>query len=226
MSEVTATKLYVNLAMADRATEVAALEVDGVGLLRGEFMVVDVLGGRHPRALIADGKSDEFISRMGAQLGQIAGAFGNRPVVYRTMDFRSNEFRGLAGGEQFEPVEQNPMIGYRGCYRYIKDPETFALELETLGRVREEFPNLQVMIPFVRTAWELEACLEAIDAAGSDANVGRQVGDGRGALGDRPYPRLRRTRDRRRVDRQQRPDPADARRRSRHRDPRRAVRRE
>jgi len=172
VSEVTATKLYVNLAMADRAAEVAALDVDGVGLLRGEFMVVDALGGRHPRALIADGHSDEFISRMGAQLGQIAGAFGTRPVVYRTMDFRSNEFRGLDGGEQFEPVEQNPMIGYRGCYRYIKDPETFALELETLGRVREEFPNLQVMIPFVRTQWELEACLEAIDAS----RLGRQRG--------------------------------------------------
>ena len=172
VSEVTATKLYVNLAMADRAAEVAALEVDGVGLLRGEFMVVDALGGRHPRALIADGHSDEFISRMGAQLGQIAGAFGTRPVVYRTMDFRSNEFRGLTGGEQFEPVEQNPMIGYRGCYRYIKDPETFALELETLGRVREEFANLQVMIPFVRTKWELEACLEAIDAS----RLGRQRG--------------------------------------------------
>ncbi len=172
VSEVTATKLYVNLAMADRAAEVAALEVDGVGLLRGEFMVVDALGGRHPRALIADGLSDEFISRMGAQLGQIAGAFGTRPVVYRTMDFRSNEFRGLTGGEQFEPIEQNPMIGYRGCYRYIKDPETFALELETLGRVREEFANLQVMIPFVRTAWELEACLEAIDAS----RLGRQRG--------------------------------------------------
>ena len=172
VSEVTATKLYVNLAMADRAAEVAAMDVDGVGLLRGEFMVVDALGGRHPRALIADGRSDEFIGSMSAQLGQIAGAFGTRPVVYRTMDFRSNEFRGLAGGDEFEPVEENPMIGYRGCYRYIKDPETFALELETLGRVREEFPNLQVMIPFVRTKWELEACLEAIDAS----RLGQQRG--------------------------------------------------
>ncbi len=172
VSEVTATKLYVNLAMADRAAEVAALDVDGVGLLRGEFMVADALDGFHPRALIADGRGDEFISAMAAQLGQIAGAFGTRPVVYRTMDFRSNEFRGLTGGERFEPVEQNPMIGYRGCYRYIKDPETFALELETLGRVREEFPNLQVMIPFVRTKWELEACLEAIEAS----RLGRQRG--------------------------------------------------
>ena len=125
-------------------------------------MVVDQLGGRHPSALIADGHSDEFISRMDARLGQIAGAFGTRPVAYRTMDFRSNEFRGLTGGEQFEPVEQNPMIDYRRCCRYIKDAETFALELETLGRVRQEFPNLQVMIPFVKTQWELEACLEAV----------------------------------------------------------------
>ncbi len=99
---------------------------------------------------------------MTSQLSRIATAFAPRPVVYRTMDFRSNEFRGLAGGEDFEPLEQNPMIGYRGCYRYLHDTETFALELETLARVREASPNLHVMIPFVRTKWELEACLEAM----------------------------------------------------------------
>ncbi len=64
------------------------------------------------------------------------------------------------------------MIGYRGCYRYIKDPETFSLELATLARVREEYPNLQVMIPFVRTKWELEACLEAIDRSPLGAQRG------------------------------------------------------
>lgn len=160
--ESLATKLYVNLAIADRALEVARLDVDGVGLLRGEFMVTEALDGRHPRAVIAAGGQAEFISRMSGQLGRIAGAFSPRPVVYRTMDFRSNEFRGLSGGEEYEPVEQNPMIGYRGCYRYLHDTETFSLELEMLARVRDEFPNLQVMIPFVRTAWELEACLEAI----------------------------------------------------------------
>jgi pyruvate,water dikinase len=109
---------------------------------------------------------------MSDQLGRIAGAFAPRPVVYRTMDFRSNEFRGLVGGDQFEPVEDNPMIGFRGCYRYIKDPQTFSLELDALARVREQFPNLQVMIPFVRTAWELEACFEAID----HSPLGRQRG--------------------------------------------------
>lgn len=64
------------------------------------------------------------------------------------------------------------MIGYRGCYRYIRDPEVFAVELEALARAREQAPNIQVMIPFVRTAWELEACLEAIDAS----PLGRQRG--------------------------------------------------
>ena len=160
-----ATRLYVNLASAARAEEVSLMPVDGVGLLRAEFMVVDALGGRHPRALVADGDGDVFVEAMAASLGQVAGAFGRRPVVYRTMDFRSNEFRELEGGERFEPVEENPMIGYRGCYRYVNDAATFRLELETLARVRDEHPNIKVMIPFVRTKWELEACLELVHAS-------------------------------------------------------------
>jgi pyruvate,water dikinase len=86
-------------------------------------------------------------------------------VVYRATDFRSNEFRNLNGGERFEPREANPMIGYRGCYRYVHEPDLFALELETLARVRDETPNLHLMIPFVRTTWELERCLELVDAS-------------------------------------------------------------
>jgi phosphoenolpyruvate synthase/pyruvate phosphate dikinase len=74
--------------------------------------------------------------------------FAPRPVVYRTYDFRTNEFRGLEGGEQYEPREENPMIGYRGCFRYVKDPELFDLELEVLARVREQTPNLHVMVRF------------------------------------------------------------------------------
>lgn len=160
---VTATKLYVNLAVTERVDEVAALDVDGVGLLRAEFLLTEALGGVHPRRLLAEGRQQEFVDRMAKSLSIITRAFMPRPVVYRTTDFRTNEFRGLTGGEQYEPFESNPMIGYRGCYRYVKEPELFALELEVLARVREETPNLHVMIPFVRTKWELEACLEAID---------------------------------------------------------------
>jgi pyruvate,water dikinase len=177
-----ATKLYVNLAIADHAEEVAAMAVDGVGLLRAEFLVTDALGGTHPRALLERGGRAEFIEKMSSSLLRITRAFAPRPVVYRTIDFRTNEFRGLEGGDRFEPVEDNPMIGYRGCYRYIKEPELFAVELELLARVREQTPNLHVMIPFVRTSWELEACLEAIDAS----PLGRQRGLHRWVMAEVP----------------------------------------
>ena len=180
--EPLATRVYVNLAMADHAAAVAALPVDGVGLLRAEFMITDALGGVHPRQLVADGRGEEFIGRMSESLLQITRAFAPRPVVYRTIDFRTNEFRGLEGGEAFEPIEDNPMIGYRGCYRYVREPDLFALELELLARVREETPNLHVMIPFVRTRWELEACLEAIDASA----LGRQRGLHRWVMAEVP----------------------------------------
>ncbi|MGZ4734634.1 MAG: phosphoenolpyruvate synthase [Acidimicrobiia bacterium] len=157
------TLLYVNVAMAEHAERVAAMAVDGVGLLRAEFMVTDALAGEHPRKLLAEGRQAEFVDRMAASLGRITRAFAPRPVVYRTIDFRTNEFRKLAGGSEYEPEEANPMIGYRGCYRYVHEPDLFALECELLARVREETPNLHVMIPFVRTRWELETCLELID---------------------------------------------------------------
>lgn len=157
-----ATRLYVNLAVSDRAEEIAAMSVDGVGLLRGEFLVTQALDGTHPRQLIADGGASTFVDKMSAELTTIAGAFSPRPVVYRTMDFRSNEFRNLGGGDRFEPHEQNPMIGFRGCFRYLNDPETFALELDAVAATREHLPNLQLMLPFVRTTWELAACLDEI----------------------------------------------------------------
>ena len=177
-----ATRIYANLAMADHAEEVAAQPVDGVGLLRAEFMITDALGGVHPRELLARGGRDEFLTRMSASLLQITRAFAPRPVVYRTIDFRTNEFRGLEGGDQFEPVEENPMIGYRGCYRYIREPDLFALELDLLAQVREETPNLHLMIPFVRTRWELEACLDAVEAS----PLGRQRGLHRWVMAEVP----------------------------------------
>ena len=119
----------------------------------------------HPRKLVSEGRDRELVDKMTASLLRITRAFAPRPVVYRTIDFRSNEFRGLDGGDQFEPTEENPMIGYRGCYRYIREPDLFRLELEILARVRDETPNLHLMIPFVRTRWELEACLELVDAS-------------------------------------------------------------
>ena len=157
------TRVYVNLAVAEQAAEVAALPgVDGVGLLRAEFMVADALGGLHPRELIERGEQQRFVTAMAEHLLAITRAFAPRPVVYRSIDFRSNEFRGLIGGEKYEPHEENPMIGYRGCFRYVEQPELFRLELDVLGRVAAQTPNIRLMIPFVRTAWELERCLGLI----------------------------------------------------------------
>jgi pyruvate, water dikinase len=182
VAEATATKLYVNLAMVERAEEVAAMAVDGVGLLRAEFLLTDALDNRHPKQVLADGGREEFVTRMSEALLAITRPFGSRPVVYRAHDFRTNEFHDLAGGAQYEPHESNPMIGYRGCYRYVSDPEVFGLELEALARVREETPNLQLMIPFVRTRWELERCLELVDAS----PLGRQRGLKRWVMAEVP----------------------------------------
>jgi pyruvate,water dikinase len=160
---VTATKLYVNLSEPDRAAEIAQRDVDGVGLLRAELMMLTALDRMHPRRLLQEKRENEFVARMVTQLRTFASAFAPRPVVYRAMDFRSNEYRGLVGGDTIEPHEDNPMIGYRGCYRYIREPELFALELRALAEVRREHRNLHLMIPFVRTLWELRECKALVD---------------------------------------------------------------
>ena len=181
-SEVTGTKIYVNILLADTADDVAATDVDGVGLLRAETMLTDALDNRHPRALIAAGEQDSLVDKLSDAVGRVASAFNPRPVVYRASDFRTNEFRELEGGAAFEPQEHNPMIGYRGCYRYVDNPELFNLELQTLARVREQNPNLHLMIPFVRTKWELEKCLELVDAS----PLGRQRGLHRWVMAEVP----------------------------------------
>jgi len=164
---VTATHLLVNLSEPSQADRTAELEVDGVGLLRAELMVIEALEGTHPRQLIEEGRSEEFVERMAGALNTFATAFSPRPVTYRTIDFRTNEFRNLRGGERFEPQEANPMIGYRGALRYTREPEVFELEMRAVRSVWEAgHENFHVMLPFVRTAAELERCRALVAAAG------------------------------------------------------------
>lgn len=162
---VTATKVYVNLAMPHEAERIAKEDVDGIGLLRAEFMVIDACDGVHPRQLIEEGKSNQFIDAMVKKLRIFTRAFYPRPIIYRAIDFRTNEFRNLRGGDKYETVEQNPMIGFRGCFRYVLNPDLFELELKVLQKVREQDKNLHLMIPFVRTLWEFEACKKLIDSS-------------------------------------------------------------
>lgn len=162
----TATKIYLNLAEPSRAWELAAKNVNGIGLLRAEFMIAEI--GTHPKKLIRDKRSDFFIQKLGQNLRIFCEAFNPRPVVYRATDFKTNEYRNLAGGADFEPEESNPMLGYRGCYRYISDPEVFLLELEAIKLVRNKYglKNLWLMLPFVRTVRELVETKKIIAASG------------------------------------------------------------
>ena len=174
--EVTATSLLLNLSEPSQVSRAAALDVDGVGLLRAELMVIEALEGAHPRLLLEEGRGDEFVSRMAEALAAFADGFAPRPVTYRTIDFRTNEFRGLRGGERFEPEEANPMIGYRGVHRYVREPDLFGLELDAIRRVWDTGrSNLHVMLPFVRTADELAACRALVDASGLPAQAGFEL---------------------------------------------------
>jgi pyruvate,water dikinase len=149
----TRTRVYVNLAEPELAEVIAARNVDGVGLLRAEFIVAQI--GEHPRLAIDEGRSEEYIEKLADGLRKFAGAFNPRPVVYRMTDFKTNEYANLRGGERYELPEENPMIGYRGASRYVDDVDVFKLEVEAIKRVRSEYKNLWVMIPFVRTPAEL-----------------------------------------------------------------------
>lgn len=151
----TATKIYVNLAEPDLADEIAGRNVDGIGLLRAEFMIAQI--GTHPRKFIKDKKEKEFVKQLSEGLETFTQAFHPRPVVYRFTDFRSNEYANLKGGQEFEKEEPNPMIGFRGTGRYLDDPEVFKLEIEAIKIVRNKqgYKNLHVMFPFVRTLDQL-----------------------------------------------------------------------
>ncbi|MBI4066945.1 phosphoenolpyruvate synthase, partial [Candidatus Gottesmanbacteria bacterium] len=116
---ITATKVYVNLGEPSRAKETSKLNVDGVGLLRAEFMIADI--GIHPKKLIKEGKEKVFIHKLADDLLAFTQAFSPRLVVYRATDFKTNEYGHLKGGGEFEPIESNPMLGYRGAYRYVND---------------------------------------------------------------------------------------------------------
>ena len=160
----TRTKVYVNLAQPELAENVAARNVDGVGLLRAEFMIAQI--GEHPQYMISQNRGQEFVDKLYQGINTFAKAFDPRPVVYRTNDFKTNEYRKLQGGEEYEAIEENPMLGYRGASRYITDLDVFKLELEAIKRVRRKYKNLWVMIPFVRTVDELVRTKQIMEAEG------------------------------------------------------------
>lgn len=160
----TTTRLYVNLAEPELAPRLAARNVDGVGLLRAEFIVAQI--GTHPRTFIEEGRGAEYTRALADGITQFCKAFTPRPVVYRLTDFKTNEYANLRGGAKFEATEENPMIGYRGASRYIREPDIFKLEVDAIKEVRKSYSNLYVMVPFVRTAAELRGVKQLLEDQG------------------------------------------------------------
>ena len=179
----TRTHIMMNVGNPEEAFSLAAIPNDGVGLARLEFIIANHIQA-HPLALIHyheledelakykladltklyDNKPEFFVDKLAQGVGAIAAAFYPKPVIVRMSDFKSNEYANLLGGRQFEPKEENPMIGWRGASRYY-DPnyrEGFALECQAMKRVRDEMglTNVILMIPFCRTPEEGQRVLE------------------------------------------------------------------
>ena len=177
-------KIMMNVGNPDRAFAFARLPHAGIGLARLEFIINKMIGV-HPKALInfddqsADLKEEindiiagysspvEFyIAKLTEGISTLAAAYSPEKVIVRMSDFKSNEYANLVGGENYEPEEENPMIGYRGASRYISKDfrECFALECEAIKRVRNDMglTNVEVMIPFVRTLEEAEQVIEIL----------------------------------------------------------------
>lgn len=174
----TGTKLYVNMSIAERAEEVAELPVDGVGLLREEFIWADEIGA-HPKYLIEIGQPEKVINALAEGIRKVCQAFNPRPVVLRLSDFKTNEYRALKGGEKYEFIENNPMLGYRGaCRYYSKDfEEAFRLELQAIKKVRSEFGlrNIYVEIPFCRTPEEAKKVIDIMRKHGLEQGPDLQI---------------------------------------------------
>ena len=149
----TKTHVYVNIAQPEVAPKVGKMGADGIGLLRAEFIMANI--GTHPKKFIKMGKKSVFIKKLAENLEIFCKSFADKPVVYRANDFKSNEYRNLIGGKEFEPIESNPMLGYRGVFRYISEPDVFNMELEAIKLVRKKYKNLYLMLPFVRTVEDL-----------------------------------------------------------------------
>jgi pyruvate,water dikinase len=141
-----------------------------VGLFRAEFMIAGI--GLHPRKAIEEHREQEYTEKLAEGMRQICTAFYPRPVVYRATDFKTNEYRNLQGGEKYEPKEENPMMGYRGCARYTSEPDAFKLEVDAIRKVREVYglKNLWLMIPMVRTIEELRGVKKLLEQFGLKQN--------------------------------------------------------
>ncbi|MDD1756302.1 MAG: phosphoenolpyruvate synthase [Methanomassiliicoccales archaeon] len=166
---ITATKIMVNVAIPHKADEYSKLPVSGVGLMRIEFLFTSFIG-EHPSHMVEKGRSKELVDKLSEGIGIVGRAFFPRPIILRLSDFKTNEYRDMPGGEKFEPPEQNPMIGWRGCSRYVSSSyrDAFKCELLAVKKAREEMnlKNIWLMLPFVRTVGEVKEITAMMEEVG------------------------------------------------------------
>lgn len=166
---ITATKIYMNLGEPNLIDRYKDLPMDGIGLMRTEFIFTNKIGA-HPMYLVKNGQGDFMIDKLAEGISKVAKAIYPKNCVVRMSDFRTNEFRGLSGGDEVEPIESNPMIGWRGVSRYIcpEYEQGFRLECKAILKVRKEYGlnNVIVMLPFVRSVEELKEVKEIMKSEG------------------------------------------------------------
>jgi pyruvate,water dikinase len=166
---VTATKIYMNLGVPEKIDDYKNLPFEGIGLMRTEFILASAIG-EHPLHFVETGQGQKFVDKLAEGIATVARAIQPRPVVVRLSDFKTNEYRDLKGGEKYEIVEENPMLGWRGCSRYISKwyKEAFRLECQAIKKCRTEWglKNVWVMLPVVRTLWEAEKVLAIMKEEG------------------------------------------------------------
>jgi pyruvate,water dikinase len=181
-------KIMMNVGNPDRAFDFSGIPHKGIGLARLEFIINRMIGV-HPKALLNFDDQNEdvqqtireftagyadpvsfYVDKLAEGIGTLAAAFAPEPVIVRMSDFKSNEYANLVGGAQYEPDEENPMLGFRGASRYVSEDfqDCFELEVKALRKVREDMglENVQIMIPFVRTVDEARQVSELLESKG------------------------------------------------------------
>jgi pyruvate,water dikinase len=165
----TKTKILMNLGEPEMIEKYKNLPFEGIGLMRIEFIIASWIG-EHPNYLLEKDQEQKYIDRLAEGIARVAKAIYPRFVVVRFSDFKTNEYRELKGGKKYEPIEANPMLGWRGVSRYIskKFEKAFRLECKAIRKVRDKMKldNVWVMLPFVRTTWEVEKCLKIMEEEG------------------------------------------------------------
>ena len=149
------------------------LPFEGIGLMRTEFIMASTIG-QHPMLFVETGEGQKFVDKFAESVAVVARAIQPKPVVVRLSDFKTNEYRDLKGGAKYEIVEENPMLGWRGCSRYISKwyIQAFRLECQAIKKCRTEWglKNVYVMLPMVRTLWEAKQVLQIMKEEGLERN--------------------------------------------------------